>query len=224
MSGGLAIFVKTPGLSPIKTRLARSRGRAFAEHWHRMAAAAVASVVQRFTEASGWQAYWAVAESEGLSQWSGLPCLAQGEGGLGERMGRVHADLLQRHGRALLIGADSPQLTAAHLQAAARVLDEGAEHVLGPADDGGFWLLASRAPIPETVWNEVPYSQPDTGQRMESALTALGGCRRLDTLRDLDRASDLAPLCSDLSALRDPTLGQRALAAWLRAALAEPGA
>lgn len=217
MSGGLAIFVKTPGLSPIKTRLAADHGRAFAEHWHRLAAAAVASIAQRFIERSGWQAYWAVAESEGLSQWGGFPCLYQGEGGLGERMARIHQDLLDRHGKALLIGADSPQLSVDHLVAAQRALDD-VQHVIGPAEDGGFWLLGSACPIAAEIWAAVPYSRADTGHRMEAALGAQHGCRRIDRLRDLDQASDIPPLLAALQALHAPTSAQQALAAWLAGA------
>ncbi|WP_225444291.1 TIGR04282 family arsenosugar biosynthesis glycosyltransferase [Pseudomarimonas arenosa] len=219
MSGGLAIFVKTPGRSPIKTRLAHSRGSPFAEHCHRLAAAAVSSVVQRFVDNSGWQAHWAVAEPGAFSQWSGLACMAQGEGGLGERMARVHGELIEHHGRALLIGADSPQLTVAHLDAAVRALDDGADHVLGPAMDGGFWLLASRCRIADTLWLAVPYSHPDTGRQMQAALSAAGTCARVDTLRDLDRAADLLPLLADLSALQEPTPAQQALIDWLGEAL-----
>lgn len=219
MSGGLAIFVKTPGLSPIKTRLATTRGTAFAEHWHRLAAAAVASVVQRYVERSGWQAYWAVAEAEGLASWAGFPCLLQPEGGLGARMAGIHAELLDRHQRALLIGADSPQLTVAPLHAADRALDEACDHVLGPALDGGFWLIGSRLPIDAAIWTSVRYSQPDTGRQMQQALAEHARFRQLDPLRDVDSERDLAPLLADLTALRAPTAAQQALAGWLGAAL-----
>ena len=221
MSGGLAIFVKTPGLSPIKTRLAATRGAAFAEHWHRLAAAAVASVMQQFAERSGWQVYWAVAEPEGLGRWSGFPCLLQPEGGLGARMAGIHAELLDRHGRAVLIGADSPQLSIGHLQAADRALDEDCDHVLGPAEDGGFWLLGSRRPIDAGIWEAVRYSQPDTGQHMQQALAEQARCRLLDRLRDVDSETDLAPLHADLIALRAPTTAQQALAGWLGTVLHE---
>lgn len=217
MNGGLAIFVKTPGLSPIKTRLAADRGRAFAEQWHRLAAAAVASVVQRFAAGSGWHACWAVAEAEGLAQWGGFPCLYQGEGGLGQRMASVHQSLLDRHGRAILIGADSPQLSVEALQAAERALERGADHVLGPAEDGGFWLLGSARPISAPTWVEVPYSRSDTAERMEQALRSQGSVQRIETLRDLDRSGDLGPLQAALNALRDPSSAQQALAAWLEA-------
>jgi glycosyltransferase A (GT-A) superfamily protein (DUF2064 family) len=222
MNGGLAIFVKTPGLSPIKTRLAATRGAAFAEHWHRLAAAAVASVVQRFVERSGWQAYWAVAEADGLCSWSGFPGLLQPQGGLGARMAGIHAELLGRHGRAVLIGADSPQLTCGHLLAADRALGGDADHVLGAAEDGGFWLLGSRLPIDAAIWASVRYSQPDTGSRMQQALAEQARCRQLDRLRDVDSDHDLGPLHADLLALAAPTAAQQALTAWLGAAL--PGA
>src|SRR4029079_3252618 len=43
---GVAIFVKTPGHSPVKTRLAADRGQAWTEAWYRRAAAAVAAVAR----------------------------------------------------------------------------------------------------------------------------------------------------------------------------------
>jgi rSAM/selenodomain-associated transferase 1 len=219
MNGGLAIFVKTPGLSPIKTRLAATRSRAFAEHWHRLGAASVATVVQKFAERSEWTAYWAVAERQGIGSWSGFASLLQPNGGLGQRMAGIHRQLLDRHGRAILIGADSPQLTAAHLHAAERALAGGAEHVLGPADDGGFWLLGSRKPIDSAIWESVPYSREDTCARLQAALAETTRCPLIDRLRDVDQNDDLAPVLSALQALRSPTEAQRALAAWMRSVL-----
>ncbi|HEV8692715.1 MAG TPA: hypothetical protein VGQ93_00795, partial [Lysobacter sp.] len=62
MTVGLAIFVKTPGYSPVKTRLAADCGRAYAEAWYRRAAAAVASVAKIAADREGIAVYWAVAE------------------------------------------------------------------------------------------------------------------------------------------------------------------
>ena len=94
MQGGLAIFVKTPGISPLKTRLAVGMG-SDSERWYRIAVDAVKSVALQAQAATGINAYWAVAESEGMQNdlWQSLPRLMQSdasEAGLGERMGFPH--------------------------------------------------------------------------------------------------------------------------------------
>ena len=79
MNGGVAILVKTPGLSPVKTRLAAGLGAARAARWHQLAAAAVAEAVARV---AGLSAYWAVAEplAHAGGAWPGMPLLEQGAG------------------------------------------------------------------------------------------------------------------------------------------------
>ena len=79
-TAGLAIFVKTPGVSPLKTRLAQAIGQDAAEAFHRLAAAAVADVAKQAQAAMpGLVAYWAVAEREALDApiWRDLPCIAR---------------------------------------------------------------------------------------------------------------------------------------------------
>jgi glycosyltransferase A (GT-A) superfamily protein (DUF2064 family) len=109
MTPAVAIFVKTPGLSPVKTRLAAGgMGAEAATEFHRLSVAGVARAC-----GDDVAPYWAVAEREALAPpaWRGFPAIWQGEGGLGARLDRIYATLLQRHGRVLLIGADAPQIT-----------------------------------------------------------------------------------------------------------------
>lgn len=192
---GLGIFVKTPGHSPLKTRLAAGIGRASAERFHCLAAEAVAAVA-RAAQATlpGLAVTWAVAEASALDDalWSGLPRIAQGAGDLGARMRHVTERLCSAHGGALLLGADAPQLRVDDLVAAVRALDEY-DHVLGPSVDGGFWLFGTRQPVPVLAWTTTPWSQADTKERF---IAALGTPRigRLNALRDADTADDLPPL------------------------------
>ncbi len=217
MSGGaLAIFVKTPGHSPVKTRLAAERGERYAIEWHRRAAAAVASVASVAQARYGMTAYWAVAESDALEAWSGLPAIAQGEGGLGARMARVHAQLVARHGFGLLLGADAPQLTAALLGDAVDWLSRPSPRLLlGPASDGGFWLFGGNIAPPLQAWEAVGYSAADTARQLRHSMRDTGDWRTLTTLTDADHASDLATVQRDLHALPDPTPEQRGLARWM---------
>jgi Uncharacterized protein conserved in bacteria len=211
----LAIFVKTPGLSPIKTRLAAQRGAAQAEHFHQLAAACVA---ESALATAGLAPCWAVAETTALAdpRWLGLPALAQGEGDLGARMRCVYERLLQDHGAALLIGADLPQVRPADFLAAIAVL-RGASTpwVLGPASDGGFWLVGGREPIPAAAWRDTPWSQPNTAARFAAACGAQQPAR-LRVLRDVDEAADLDALASELTAATAARPAQAALRDWLR--------
>ncbi|MGH8083966.1 MAG: TIGR04282 family arsenosugar biosynthesis glycosyltransferase [Lysobacter sp.] len=217
MSGALAIFVKTPGHSALKSRLAAGCGERYAVEWYRRAAAAVASVAREANARHGVTGYWAVAEPDALGAWPGLSTLAQGEGGLGARMARVHAELVARHGFGLLLGADTPQLTATLLGDAADWLSKPSPRLLvGPASDGGFWLFGGNvAPAPR-AWDAVGYSAADTARQLLHSMRDVGDWRTLATLSDVDHASDLAGVLDELEALPDSTPEQRELARWMR--------
>jgi len=98
MRPGLALFVKTPGRSPVKSRLWPAIGRAAAEALYLDCAAAVGETASALERAQRLHAYWAVAEAEDEAPpvWCELPRLPQGEGGLGERMARVYDALRAR--------------------------------------------------------------------------------------------------------------------------------
>lgn len=220
MNGGLAIMVKTPGHSPVKTRLSAGLGEAFAIQWHRRAARAVAAVAGAVRSV---QCYWAVAEAPAsvAVDWPGLPSIGQGDGELGERMGRVHAALLERHDFGLLVGADTPQLDPEVLaQACAWLASEQPRFAMGPARDGGFWLIGgNRSPAPGD-WLQVPCGRADTGQGFLAAMHHLGDWHMLPLLTDCDEPGDLLPMLAELEGLARPHQAQRELARWTRAALA----
>jgi len=222
MSGALAIFVKTPGLSTVKSRLAAEWGEHLAVGWYRQAAYAVASVARVARTRYGVSAYWAVAEADAESgavafdAWPGLPVIAQPAGDLGTRMAHVHAGLVAQHGFGLLLGADAPQLTAELLGDAAEWLAAPIPRlVLGPAHDGGFWLFGGNVAPPLPMWKAVTYSAPETAQHLYRAMQGTGEWLTLATLTDVDHMSDLAAVRVALQALTDPTAEQRVLAYWM---------
>lgn len=209
----VAIFVKTPGVSPIKTRLARSLGSELAEACYRRSLTCVADTVQN----SGLAGYWAVAETEALDDplWRQLPTINQNPGSLGQRMQHVHTQLVRRHGSAILVGADLPQLCAEDLAAASDWLQSGQPRsVLGPASDGGFWLYGANHVHAASVWTSVPYSQADTAERFVRAMTT-GEWKRLATRRDIDQVEDIAQVVHELDQLAKLSQSQRAFAVWL---------
>ena len=218
MSVGLAIFVKTPGYSALKTRLAADCGQDWATAWYQRAAHCVAAVVrdcaqttQRITP------YWAVAEPDHAAhhQWPDFTTLNQGEGDLGARMAYVHHQLVQKHGAGLLIGADAPQLCRNWLEQAGTWLAlAGARQVIGPASDGGFWLYGGNRSAPSTLWQSVPYSQADTGARFRHALAAYGEWLTLPDLTDVDTSADLTAMRAEMHKLPAMLPTQRELLRW----------
>lgn len=209
----VAVFVKTPGLSPVKTRLGRVLGRRRAERAYRLAAECVGRAIAD----SGLPGYWAVAEPDGMddARWAGMPRLAQGAGSLGERMARVLAALRAQHGAGILVGADLPQIRAGELRVAARWLHgPGPAHVLGPARDGGFWLYGANVRRPAGAWAGVPYGAPDTARRFVRAM-GHGRWKRMARRTDLDRAEDIPHVLQELRVLETPSPAQRRLADWL---------
>lgn len=220
MSVAVAVFVKTAGLSPVKTRLAASIGSASAEEFHCLSARATESFVRDAVARSRGQLtpYWAVAENEGLTSpfWSGFERIWQGEGGLGERLDRVYSTLLEKHNSVLLMGADSPQLRGNVLLEAMALLQKDDQYVIGNADDGGFYLFGGRGEVSREVWLSVPYSAQTTSHVLRAKIQGRGEIFDLAGDFDVDSLAELERLRARLEADREhATPAQLELLEWL---------
>ncbi len=216
----VAIFAKTPGLTPAKTRLAAGAGSAIAESFYVRALEITEQVACTAAAADlGLTPCWAVAEREaiGLECWSGLPQLWQGDGDLGSRLAHVYDSLLAQHDAVLLIGADSPLLTPRHLQRAhLMLLEDDREFVMGRALDGGFYLFGGKVPLARTIWTTVSYSGADTADQLLANLGPVGSVGHLEPLPDVDTIDDLRVIPSLAAASTDLLPTQRALVEWIQ--------
>jgi rSAM/selenodomain-associated transferase 1 len=179
----ICIFAKPPVAGRVKTRLAAALG---AERAAALARAFLDDTIAT-VRALPW-AQVALASTEPVS--GDVPVLLQGEGDLGERIERVLRAALELAPPAIAIGADAPALPPRLLKAARAALSR-ADAVIGPADDGGFYLLGLRA-CPEGLLADLPWSAPDTFVRTVVRLRAHG--LRLEVLEpwfDVDRPEDL---------------------------------
>lgn len=116
----------------------------------------------------------------------------------GERLARAHLDADAGHG-VVQVGMDSPQVRADDLREAAARLGDHAS-VLGPAEDGGWWLLAVRRGSDAAVLTTVTMSTPSTGEHTREVLpqpTAL-----LRTLRDVDTWEDARAVAREVPSSR----------------------
>lgn len=220
---GIAVFAKTPGLSPVKTRLAAEIGAAAALEFYCRSLAITERLCRRVMAASGGgaQCYWAVGEIEGVGdpRWDAFPSFHTGDGGLGTRLANVQDRLLARHGRAMLLGSDCPQLGPGRIADALAMPGEPA--VVGPTRDGGFYLWLSSGPVARSVWESVRYSCAET----LDDLLGMVGRDRVAFLPEEEDVDDLGSLRRVARRLRAGTVeGQRGLAEWIDGLPGAPGA
>ena len=125
----------------------------------------------------------------------GFDVVPQPDGGLGARLG---AALDAAGGPALVIGMDTPQLTADLLTDATEALSRpGIDAVLGPALDGGYWTIGLREPARE-VFDGVPMSSATTAIAQRQRLGALGLRHvELPALRDVDTIEDARAVAAE---------------------------
>ena len=122
----------------------------------------------------------------------------QGPGSLGLRMARqLQRAFREGAGQVVLIGSDLPQLQPSDLTAAFQALNQG-PLVLGPAQDGGYWLIGCSGQAPAELTAQLFSGMPwGTDQVLERTLAA---SRRLGlepallaSRADLDHPADLTP-------------------------------
>lgn len=98
----------------------------------------------------------------------------------------------------VIIGSDSPDLPPDYLHEAFAQLERGADVVLGPTDDGGYYLIGLRAPQPRLVC-EVPMSTPTVLADTMALAEELGlRTELLPPWYDVDTAAELARLAANL--------------------------
>ncbi|MEO7197488.1 MAG: TIGR04282 family arsenosugar biosynthesis glycosyltransferase, partial [Solirubrobacterales bacterium] len=120
---------------------------------------------------------------------AGFEILPQRAGGLSARLAGAFED--SAAAPAVLVGMDTPQITAGLLEAAVEALcAEDIDAVLGPASDGGYWTIGLREASPD-VFSGVPMSASETGERQRERLAQLGlRWSELEQLRDIDTIDD----------------------------------
>jgi hypothetical protein len=142
----------------------------------------------------------------------------QGEGDLGARIEDALARGLGENPRgALAAGADAVAPPNGVLEEALRLLDEGAA-VLGPTDDGGYYLVGLPAPFDAGLLAGLPWSSPDTFEATRMRLRSRG--LRVETVEpwfDVDRLEDLQRLAAALGGPGPTSTRAPATAALLRA-------
>lgn len=174
----LIVMAKQPRLGRVKTRLAADIGPVAATAFYRRT---LARTLRVLGDDRRWRLVVAVAPDAWRPR--GLTTMPQGHGDLGQRMRRCLNACLP--GEAVLIGADIPAVAPRHIARAFALLRRHG-FVLGPASDGGYWLIGARHPVPPLA--PVRWSSPHTLADTARLLPAVG---LADMLDDVDTAADL---------------------------------
>ena len=188
----LAVFARIPVPGQVKTRLSPALPPELSAQLYRAMLAdafEVAMAVGAERVAVFWESGGKQAPDFALPE--GVAVRFQHGTGLGERLASAFADLLaDAADRAVVIGADCPDLDPAVIRQAFAALDDH-DLVLGPARDGGYYLIGLRRPAP-ALFDRVSWGTDRVfAQTLEWA--ERGGLRvaTLGVLADIDTSEDL---------------------------------
>ena len=196
MKIALAIFVKTPGLSPIKTRLAKSTSERFASDFYHQSLLVTSTFVQSlqyiFKE---MDLFWAVAEEEGLTSehWKDFKQISQGTGDLGMRLNKVYSSLIKKYDAVFFMGADSPHLSYIDIGKDINnfLEDQKSKFMLGNTRDGGYYFFGGKTPLLDSIWINVRYSSTFTALDFSQNLKSFGNIFLIKESFDIDEKIDL---------------------------------
>lgn len=175
----LIVFARAPAIGRGKTRLARDVGPVEAWRAYRVL---LDQTLRRLRDPR-WRLVVRMAP-DGAARGPGVE--PQGPGDLGARLARA----IRAHakGPVAVVGSDCPYVTPVHVAAAFGALKRHGA-VLGPAGDGGFWLIGLAPARARTVrLSDVRWSSQHA---CADAERALGGAVRLKTLDDVDDGAGL---------------------------------
>jgi len=193
----LGIFAKAPVPGRVKTRLAADIGEGPAAEWYARAIEAVFRTTDALSVPVQRVLFFDPPDAEAsFADMEHVPDMRvpQTSGDLGARMHKAFGWCFAHGARAVaLIGTDAPTLPASLIDAAWSGL-ERADVVLGPATDGGYYLIALHEPRPR-LFSNMPWSTnvvlDATVARAEQAELRV---HQLATWQDVDTAADLAAL------------------------------
>lgn len=187
----LCVFAKEPIEGEVKTRLAATLGTVNAT---RLAQAFLTDTLELAVRLRSTKVIlaWSGDRARAPSIDGRVEVWPQGDGDLGQRLERTLSRALTRHAATIAIGTDCPHLPVGLLEQGVTAL-RAHDAVLGPADDGGFYLLGLRQ-CPPGLLHDLRWSASDTGAQTLARLsdrglrvTQLAPCFDIDTEADLAR-------------------------------------
>ena len=193
-AGLVQVFARAPVSGQAKTRLIPALGEAGAARLHAallrdtlaMLVGHVPCAVELWCAPDTGHPFFDACAAD-----FGVTLRSQSDGDLGARMHHALCEGLARHPWVLLVGCDCPELQPEDIRAAAAELQAGRDAVLGPAVDGGYYLIGLSQPMPD-LFDDMPWGSDRVMALTAGRLAAAGAdWHAIATRRDLDRPEDL---------------------------------
>lgn len=144
---------------------------------------------------------WALEDGDELPA-GPVPGVRQQGDDLGERLHRALSEASREAASVMALGSDHPSLPVQAVHRAFELLEEGADVVLGPAEDGGYYLIALRAAaVSPRLFEGIAWSTDRVFRETLARCSELG--LRLDLLpeaSDVDTPDDLRRLAARMAA------------------------
>jgi uncharacterized protein len=183
----VAVIAKSPEPGAVKTRLCPPLTHDQAAE---LALAALLDTLDAVRASGAHRCVLVLSGRPGRWLPSWVEVVGQRGGEFGARLQGAVDDTMGRCGHpVLVVGMDTPQVTPEQLARAGAAL-AFADTVLGLAEDGEYWIIGTRSPVP-LMLSGVPMSTDHTGRAQLARLRQLGlTCARVAPLRDVDRIDD----------------------------------
>ena len=200
----VAVMAKVPGMAVVKTRLHESLGAERATELYRCFLLDRLDALATLRDITGVVAF-TPPEAEALMRALAPPSLQlvpQRGADLGERLSNILIDLLDLgHIAALAVDSDSPTLPMAYVAEAAQLLSGAkCDVVLGPCEDGGYYLVGLRCPQPG-LFEGIPWSTDAVfATTLDKARASGLSVHVLPQWFDVDTEADLRRLHADMTA------------------------
>ena len=149
----LAIFLKYPTAGQVKTRIAQSTSAQTAARVYKNLAEDVVNELADFKPTL----FYAGCSLKEINLW--LPSLKyekQSEGSLGERLNQASKSHSYEHSPLIIIGTDCIEVTSDTIEKTIKYLETN-DLVIGPANDGGYYLIAMKSHYPQ-LFQDIDWS------------------------------------------------------------------
>jgi rSAM/selenodomain-associated transferase 1 len=206
LGAAVSIVCKTPGVGGGKSRLRPLLGADLVQRLSACFIRDVAAALEAVPGSLGRQLYalFSPAGSEAVlrvllpSPWTLVPRQGASVGIV--LQASMAAFLADGHDCAIMVNGDSPTLPTAFVeQAIAALREPGDRVVLGPALDGGYYLVGLKRPHPQ-LFEDIPWSTPEVLARTLRRADEIGlPAVMLPTWYDVDEPEDFLRLQSELS-------------------------
>ena len=191
----LILFTRYPEPGRTKKRLIPALGSEEAAALHRRMAEQTLTIARelKMIRPVEIELHYEGGDEHLMRQWlgPGLKFVAQSKGNLGRRMATAFQNAFQSGAsRVVIIGTDCPELTSEILSSGFDGLAT-TELMLGPARDGGYYLIGLRRPVP-ALFADIPWGTEAVFQRTIAIAKQIGlTIKQLPVLADIDRPEDL---------------------------------